>query len=101
MVRRAAASKLGEFAKVFEADYLKDELLSMFMDLAQDEQVLYFFFIQNQSAFKHHFNTNSNTNKIQKFFLSNFDWRNFDYNLNSHRNFCLIVMLLIIAIKYK
>lgn len=39
MVRRAAASKLGEFAKVFEADFLRDELLQMFMDLASDEQV--------------------------------------------------------------
>ena len=39
MVRRAAASKLGEFAKVFEADFLKDELLQMFVDLASDEQV--------------------------------------------------------------
>lgn len=39
MVRRAAASKLGEFAKVFEVDFLRDELLQMFMDLASDEQV--------------------------------------------------------------
>ncbi|MFH4983189.1 hypothetical protein AB6A40_009898 [Gnathostoma spinigerum] len=38
MVRRAAASKLGEFAKVFEPDFLKDELLQMFVDLAADEQ---------------------------------------------------------------
>lgn len=39
MVRRAAASKLGEFAKVFEEDFLKDDLLQMFEDLAKDEQV--------------------------------------------------------------
>lgn len=39
MVRRAAASKLGEFAKVFEPDFLKDELYQMFVDLASDEQV--------------------------------------------------------------
>lgn len=39
MVRRAAASKLGEFAKVFEEDYLKTELFQMFEDLAKDEQV--------------------------------------------------------------
>jgi hypothetical protein len=39
MVRRAAAAKLGEFAKVFEQDFLKDELMSMFTDLASDEQV--------------------------------------------------------------
>lgn len=40
MVRRAAASKLGEFAKVMEPDFLKDELLLMFVDLASDEQVI-------------------------------------------------------------
>uniref|UniRef100_A0A0K0D3C6 HEAT repeat protein n=1 Tax=Angiostrongylus cantonensis TaxID=6313 RepID=A0A0K0D3C6_ANGCA len=38
MVRRAAASKLGDFAKVFERDYLVEELHSMFSDLAADEQ---------------------------------------------------------------
>lgn len=38
MVRRAAASKLGEFAKVVESDYLKQDLMTMFTELAQDEQ---------------------------------------------------------------
>ncbi|KAK2705878.1 hypothetical protein QYM36_016030, partial [Artemia franciscana] len=38
MVRRAAASKLGEFAKVVEAEYLKSDLVPMFVSLAQDEQ---------------------------------------------------------------
>lgn len=41
MVRRASASKLGEFAKAVEPDYLKQELMQIFVDLAQDEQVLY------------------------------------------------------------
>ncbi len=39
MVRRAAAAKLGEFAKVVEMDFVKQELMQMFVDLAQDEQV--------------------------------------------------------------
>lgn len=39
MVRRAAASKLGEFAKVVEIEYLKSDLIPMFVNLAQDEQV--------------------------------------------------------------
>lgn len=39
MVRRAAAAKLGEFATVLEKDFLVDELLTMFCDLAADEQV--------------------------------------------------------------
>uniref|UniRef100_A0A915KIA6 HEAT repeat protein n=1 Tax=Romanomermis culicivorax TaxID=13658 RepID=A0A915KIA6_ROMCU len=38
MVRRAAAAKLGEFAKVVEPDYLKQELMQLFVDLAEDEQ---------------------------------------------------------------
>ncbi|KAL3068130.1 hypothetical protein niasHS_011037 [Heterodera schachtii] len=38
MVRRAAASKLGDFAKVQEEDYLKNEITQMFEDLAKDEQ---------------------------------------------------------------
>ncbi|KAK8752318.1 hypothetical protein OTU49_004827, partial [Cherax quadricarinatus] len=38
MVRRAAAGKLGEFAKVVEVDYLKTDLIPMFVALAQDEQ---------------------------------------------------------------
>lgn len=38
MVRRAAASKLGEFAKVVEVEYLKCDLIPMFVNLAQDEQ---------------------------------------------------------------
>ena len=39
MVRRAAAGKLGEFAQVVELDYLKSELIPLFINLAQDEQV--------------------------------------------------------------
>lgn len=39
MVRRAAASKLGEFAKVLELDYLKTDIISLFTALASDEQV--------------------------------------------------------------
>ena len=39
MVRRAAASKLGEFAKVIELDYLKSDLIPLFTALAADEQV--------------------------------------------------------------
>ncbi|KAI6175627.1 Serine/threonine-protein phosphatase 2A 65 kDa regulatory subunit A alpha isoform [Aphelenchoides bicaudatus] len=38
MVRRAAASKLGEFAKVVEDDNLKNELFPIFEDLAKDDQ---------------------------------------------------------------
>lgn len=39
MVRRAAATKLGEFAQVLEVEYLKSDLIPMFVNLAQDEQV--------------------------------------------------------------
>lgn len=39
MVRRAAAGKLGEFAKVVEIEYLKSDLIQLFNMLAQDEQV--------------------------------------------------------------
>lgn len=39
MVRRAAASKLGEFAKVLELDYVKTDIISLFTALASDEQV--------------------------------------------------------------
>ena len=39
MVRRAASGKLGEFAKVVEVEYLKSDLIPMFINLAQDEQV--------------------------------------------------------------
>ena len=39
MVRRAAASKLGEFARVVEVEWLKADLIPMFVLLAQDEQV--------------------------------------------------------------
>lgn len=39
MVRRAAASKLDEFAKVVEIQYLISDLIPMFVNLAQDEQV--------------------------------------------------------------
>ena len=38
MVRRAAASKLGEFAKVAEPEYLRQELVQQFNNLANDEQ---------------------------------------------------------------
>jgi serine/threonine-protein phosphatase 2A regulatory subunit A len=38
MVRRAAASKLGELAKVVEPDYLRQELVPLFTNLANDEQ---------------------------------------------------------------
>uniref|UniRef100_A0A915MBZ6 Protein phosphatase PP2A regulatory subunit A n=1 Tax=Meloidogyne javanica TaxID=6303 RepID=A0A915MBZ6_MELJA len=38
MVRRAAASKLGEFAKVQESDFLKNDVVQIFEDLAKDEQ---------------------------------------------------------------
>lgn len=41
MVRRAAANKLGEFANVVESDYLKSEIIPMFVNLAQDEQVIF------------------------------------------------------------
>lgn len=39
MVRRAAANKLGEFAKVVETEYLKSDLIPNFVQLAQDDQV--------------------------------------------------------------
>jgi len=39
MVRRAAAGRIGEFAKVVELDFLKSDLIPMFINLAQDEQV--------------------------------------------------------------
>jgi serine/threonine-protein phosphatase 2A regulatory subunit A len=39
MVRRAASGKLGEFAKAVEVEYLKSDLVPMFVNLAQDEQV--------------------------------------------------------------
>ncbi|XP_016119121.1 serine/threonine-protein phosphatase 2A 65 kDa regulatory subunit A beta isoform-like [Sinocyclocheilus grahami] len=39
MVRRAAASKLGEFAKVLELDYAKSDIIPLFTALASDEQV--------------------------------------------------------------
>ncbi|GFS00311.1 serine/threonine-protein phosphatase 2A 65 kDa regulatory subunit A alpha isoform, partial [Elysia marginata] len=39
MVRRAAAGKLGEFAKVVESDCLKSDLIQLFNLLAQDEQL--------------------------------------------------------------
>jgi len=41
MVRRAAASKLGEFAKAIELEYLKSDLIPLFTALAADEQVTY------------------------------------------------------------
>ncbi|CAD5227442.1 unnamed protein product [Bursaphelenchus okinawaensis] len=38
MVRRAASSKLGEFAKVVEEDSLKNELFPIFEELSKDDQ---------------------------------------------------------------
>lgn len=38
MVKRAAATKLGELAQVVELEYLKSDLIPMFVHLAQDEQ---------------------------------------------------------------
>ncbi|GFQ71581.1 hypothetical protein TNCT_73461 [Trichonephila clavata] len=38
MVRRAAASKLGEFAYVVELDYVKSDSIPLWANLAQDEQ---------------------------------------------------------------
>jgi serine/threonine-protein phosphatase 2A regulatory subunit A len=38
MVRRAAAAKLGEFAKVLEQEYVKSEVMSLWSQLASDEQ---------------------------------------------------------------
>jgi hypothetical protein len=35
MVRRAAAYKLGEFARVVEVEYVKSDLIPMFVNLAQ------------------------------------------------------------------
>jgi len=39
MVRRAAAGMLGSFAKAVELEYLKSDLIPLFINLAQDEQV--------------------------------------------------------------
>ena len=39
---RAASGKLGDFAKVVEVEYLKSDLVPMFVNLAQDEQVTVF-----------------------------------------------------------
>jgi serine/threonine-protein phosphatase 2A regulatory subunit A len=36
MVRRAAAAKLGGFAKVVERDFVSRELMQLFTDLTQD-----------------------------------------------------------------
>lgn len=44
MVRRAAASKLGEFAKVLELDYVKSDIIPLFTALASDEQVRWYTF---------------------------------------------------------
>ncbi len=41
MVRRSAAGKLGEFAKVVEVEFLKSDLIPMFVQLAQDDQVCF------------------------------------------------------------
>jgi hypothetical protein len=39
MVRRAAAAKLGELASAVEKDFLKSDIIPLFVNLAQDEQV--------------------------------------------------------------
>ena len=39
MVRRAAASKLGDFAKELELECLKSDLIPLFKDFAKDDQV--------------------------------------------------------------
>lgn len=39
MVRRAAASKIGEFATVLDLEHLKSDLIPTFVNLANDEQV--------------------------------------------------------------
>ena len=39
VVGRAASGKLGDFAKVVEVEYLKSDLVPMFVNLAQDDQV--------------------------------------------------------------
>lgn len=39
MVRRAAAQKLGSFAKVVERDYVSRELMQLFTDLTQDGKI--------------------------------------------------------------
>ena len=51
MVRRAAASKFGEFAKVVEIEYLKSDLIPMFVNLAQDEQVFIYSCVINFFTF--------------------------------------------------
>ena len=38
MVRRAAAGKLGEFAKAVEVEHLKTDVIPLFTALASDEQ---------------------------------------------------------------
>lgn len=40
MVRRAAAGKVGEFAKVVELEHVKSDLIPLFTALASDEQVV-------------------------------------------------------------
>ena len=42
MVRRAASTKLGAFGKVIEMEYLKSELIPLFVALSNDEQVYNF-----------------------------------------------------------
>ena len=48
MVRRAAAAKLGEFANAVEMEYLKSDIIPMFVNLAQDEQVNNVTFLQKE-----------------------------------------------------
>jgi serine/threonine-protein phosphatase 2A regulatory subunit A len=39
MVRRAAAGKLGEFAKVVELEKMRTDMVTLYSSLAEDEQV--------------------------------------------------------------
>lgn len=51
MVRRAAASKLGEFAKVLELDYVKSDIIPLFTALASDEQVHWYTFAYRKTVY--------------------------------------------------
>lgn len=49
MVRRAAAYKLGEFARSVEVEYVKSDLIPMFVNLAQVtiSFIIYYFYLNN------------------------------------------------------
>lgn len=40
MVRRAAASRLGEFSKVIDAEHVKSDIVPLYVSLSTDEQVI-------------------------------------------------------------